>query len=97
MAKKGWRKRDSLRVLYGKHVIVHMENGSVLAGRAVDISSSGFYLECTPGEPLENFLGRKGHMEVDLQVEVLRIQCEVKRVQKVMDKEGVGFHFIQDA
>ncbi|MBF0626255.1 MAG: PilZ domain-containing protein [Magnetococcales bacterium] len=84
------RRRQAIRVPYDKDLLLEFDNGLVLAGRAQDISSTGFFLgTASPG--FDRTLGWKGQLVIDLVVERIRIPCQVARVIG----QGVGVHYLE--
>ena len=71
-----------LRVPYDRDLVLRLEDGQMLVGRAKNFSSGGFLM--MTGLPLQgrNFEGVKGFLVVETDVESVELPCQIVRMEK---------------
>ncbi|MBF0436316.1 MAG: PilZ domain-containing protein [Magnetococcales bacterium] len=71
-----------LRVPYDRDLVLRLEDGRLLTGRAKDISSSGFLLITGMHNGTQELTGTRAALLVELDVEKFELPCQIVRVDK---------------
>ncbi|MBF0620545.1 MAG: PilZ domain-containing protein [Magnetococcales bacterium] len=87
-------KRRTLRVPYGKELVLQTSDGTVITGKAGDFSSTGFFVQTTGGTNPKKLIDQQAKLIVDLDIERLELPCKVLRWEKNRTRMGFGVVFL---
>lgn len=85
------RKPRKMRVPYDKELVLRLDDGQVISGRATNISNSGFCMVVGSFSQSQQLEGKSATLLVDLDVESFELACRVVRI----DQSGLAVQFIE--